>query len=468
MDVTMGLVCRHFGSARLGDARRTKRLMNTAEQILRHPGGTLPQKLGDGWAELMGLYRLLSAPEVTHEAVLAPHRQQTLERMIEHDGVVLLVHDSTELDYTHCRSMQDQLGQIGTGGGWGYIAHHTLAVTPQGEVLGLVNQVLHHRRRVSKRETRSAKQAHPQRESRLWLAGCESSGRAPAGKLWIDIADRGSDTMEFLAYEHARGWHYVIRSARDRVLAGEDHLGDDRIHGHLHEYARDLPELGRRTIQVPARPGKSKARLARVGIGAAPVSLCPQRWMRGQISDAAANPLEMWVIHVAEIDAPGNVEPLEWILLSDLPANTLAQTAGLIDFYACRPVVEDYHKGQKTGLGIEQMQFEHADRLEPAIALLSVIAALLLQLRHAARDPGAEKTLARTLVPLILVQVLSARLFNQVRTDLTVREFLFGVARLGGHLGRKHDGPPGWLTLWRGWSDLQLMAQGATALRLGG
>jgi hypothetical protein len=178
MDVTMGLAPRHFGSARLGDVRRTRRLVNTAEHILRHPSGGLPQKLGNSWAQTMGLYRLLAADQVTHQAVLAPHRQQTLERMIEHDGVVLLVHDSTELDYTHCRVLREQLGQIGTGGGWGYIAHHTLAVTPQGQVLGLLNQVLHHRRRVSTRETRDP----PSEPIRSVRAACGWPDARPAAR----------------------------------------------------------------------------------------------------------------------------------------------------------------------------------------------------------------------------------------------------------------------------------------------
>ena len=81
------------------------------------------------------------------------------------------------------------------------------------------------------------------------------------------------------------------------------------------------------------------------------------------------------------------------------------------------------------------------------------------------RRRDAEVTPARTIVPMIFVRVLSAQLHGQVRDDLSVREFLFGVASLGGHLGRKGDGPPGWLTLWRGWNDLQLMVQGALALR---
>jgi hypothetical protein len=464
MDVLcgQGLALRHFGAAELGDARRVRRLVDTADHILRHPAGTLPQKL-ENWAELMGLYRLLASAQVTHEAVLAPHRQQVLARMREHAGVVLLIHDPSELDYTHVDALHDQLGQIGSGQGCGrgYIAQHTLAITPQRQVLGLVNQTLHRRRAVPKGETQAQRRKHPQRESRLWLAGCDACGDAPQGCTWIDIADRGGDTFEFLSYEHSRGRKYVIRSAKDRQLPGTDHVGDDRIHDHLHQYTRDLPTLATRSIEVPAKAGKRKARQAQVRVAAGPVSLSPNRWTRGEHDGQT---LHLWVIHVQEINAPADTHPLEWILLSNLAAESFEQACQLIDFYACRPVIEEYHKAIKTGMGIEQLQFEHADRLQPAIALLSVVAALLLQLRHAARQRDADLTPARTIVPIIFVRVLSAKLHGQARDDLSVRQFLFGVASLGGHLGRKGDGPPGWLTLWRGWNDLQLMVQGALAL----
>ena len=296
------------------------------------------------------------------------------------------------------------------------------------------------------------------------MVGCDASGVAPDGCTWIDVADRGSDTFEFLSYAHARGRRYVIRSAKDRKLEGEDHVGGDRIHQYLHHYARDLPTLGTRTIELPAQAGKRDARHAKVRVAAGPVTLAPQRWTRGKHDGRA---IDTWVIHVKELDAPAGVEPLEWVLLSNLPAENFGQACRLVDYYAVRPVLEDYHKGMKTGLGIERLQFEHAERLEPAIALLSVIAALLLGLRHAARQEDAERTAAAAVVPLLWVRVLSVKLHGRPRDDLSVGEFLRGVARLGGHLGRKHDGPPGWLTLWRGWHDLQLMIQGAQLLRGG-
>jgi Transposase DNA-binding/Transposase Tn5 dimerisation domain len=465
MDVAVDLAQLHFGLAQLGDQRRTRRLVKAARTMLKHPGGTLPEKLGNGWSDLMGIYRLFNAKQVTHEAVFAPHRQRTIEAIAQHQGVVLLLHDSTELNYTHCKALSREMGQIGPGHGWGFIAHHSLAVTPQGQVLGLVNQILHSRRRVSKTETPSQKRNHPDRESRLWVRGCQSQASSSPQVTCIDIADRGSDTMEFISFEHAHHRHYVIRSARNRTLDGEDHLGDDRIYRYLHDYVRDQPVLGTITLDIAAKAGKHKARQATLAISAVQVSLIPRRWARGEIWGDADQKLRPWVIRVVEINAPPGIEPLEWILLSDLPADTLGQASQLCEFYSCRPMIEDLHKGMKTGLGIEQMQLEQIQRLEPAIALLSIVATLLLQLRHAAREPQAQIMAATTLVPLLAVQILSVKLYGQAKPDMSVKEFLYGVARLGGHLGRRGDGPPGWLTLWRGWSNLQLLIQGAEVFR---
>ena len=45
---------------------------------------------------------------------------------------------------------------------------------------------------------------------------------------------------------------------------------------------------------------------------------------------------------------------------------------------------------------------------------------------------------------------------------MTVYEFYREVAKLGGFLGRKSDGEPGWITIWRGWEKLNNLVKGAT------
>lgn len=466
-DASFGQV--HFGSARLGDARRTKRLVKVADQVMSHPGGTLPQKLKN-WSELMGLYRLVASDDVTHAAVIHTHCQRTRALAAATPGVVLRVHDTTELDYTHVPALKDQLGQVGNGGAArGYLCHNTLAVTPQREVLGLFSQVLHKRRQVPPGESRQAKHAHPDRESRLWPAGCDASGgAAPAGCTWVDVADRGADTFEFLDYLHRTDSRYVIRCARDRKLAGEDHLGADRIHQRLLAYTRDLPTLGERTVTVPRqqknrrKPGRKSSRVARVRVAAGAVSIAvPADCPRGECQSAS---LDLWVVHVREIAPPKGEEPLEWVLLTNVAAGTFEQACERVDWYGCRPVVEELHKGMKTGCGIESMQFEHAERLEPMIGLLSVVAAVLLQLRQVARRADADRLPATTHVPPLFVKVLSGWRYQQPERQLSVLEFHMALARLGGHLNRKSDGFPGWLTLWRGWQNLQLMVMGADAI----
>lgn len=120
---------KHFGQASLGHRRRTKCLTRIADRSYRHPGGTLPTKLRDP-KDYKAMDRLMNQAEVTHASVLATHRQHTLAQLRQTSEVRLLIHDTTELDYSGLRSITD-LGPIGNGGGRGFLCHNSLAVDPQ-------------------------------------------------------------------------------------------------------------------------------------------------------------------------------------------------------------------------------------------------------------------------------------------------------------------------------------------------
>jgi Transposase DNA-binding len=462
MDATVtvnGFGREHFGKAQLGDTRRTERLVKAADQIMCHPGGTLPQKLSDP-ADLKALYRLVGRREVTHEAVLATHRERTLRLMREHRGVVLSVHDTTQLDYTSRRSLRD-LGQIAKGRHRGYLCHNTLAVdAASGGVIGLAGQILHKRPRVARGETLKQRRQREDRETRLWKAGSEAVGPAPAGCTWVDVCDRGADVFEYLDHKHATGGLYVVRSKHDRNVEACGELCK------LHAHARSLPDLGLMTVDVTARAAKPgvaarKARQAVVRVAAGPVTLRVPRSRAGEHGD---QPLAVWVVHVKELDPPAGEKPLEWVLLTNVPTESFAQAVERAGWYARRPVIEEYHKGQKTGCGIELPQLTEEARLQPVIALLSVVAVLLLNLRDAARSPEAQHRPAAELAPREYVRVLSGWRWQDPDRPTTAAEFLLAVARLGGHQNRKADGLPGWLTIWRGWSALHHMVLGASAV----
>jgi hypothetical protein len=457
------LAVTHFASAALGDARRSKRLVRLAEKIFKHPGGSLPDKLPKR-ADLVAFYRLMDCPKVTHRSVIGPHLQHTREAIAACGGVVLLIHDDTELDYSTHLSLEEDLGSVGNGGR-GYICHNTLAVTEDRCVLGLVEQILHKRRDVPKRESPQSKRDHPARQSLpgyppAGRAGCESTNDLQQdGRLLIDVADRASDTFEFLEYEQTHGRHHVIRVAKDRNLAGEDHVGDDRIHHKLFELTRDLPSLGEQQVQVASTTKKKgEARVATVRLASAPVSIARPHFCRGHCT---LESIDAFVIHVCEVNPPQGVQPIEWLLLTNLPCGSLQQAQRCVGWYECRPIIEDYHKGMKTGCGIELPQMETIERLEPTIAILSVVAGVLFQLRQLARHKSHCDRPARTIVPARWVELLSLNHFGAKR-DLSVKEFCLLLAALGGHQNRKGDGLPGWLTLWRGWTAFHLILQGAT------
>jgi hypothetical protein len=446
-----------FGDAQLGDRRRTARLVETFNLMRRHPGGTLPDKLSRP-ADLRAFYRLCDADDVTHGAIIAAARQYTLARIADTPGPVLIVHDATELDYTSLTSLADDLGQIGTGRNRGYLCHNVLAVAADtGDVLGLVDQILHCRDEVPESETLTEHRERETRESRLWLRGTE---HLPADPKLIDVADQGSDTFEFLEREFHSGRRFVVRAHKVRkVYAGHEPAGPQC---YLQEYAHGLPELGRFTMDVQAQRGRKERKDAEFLVRGGPLLVCPPHAKHGDHGD---DPLPLYVVQITEVQPPPGEKVIDWTLLTNEPVRTFADAWRVAGRYEGRWIVEEFHKSQKTGCQIEDMQFTTTGRLEPAIALLSVVAVTLLNLRDASRRPDAKTRPAKTILATDYVQVLSLWRYREMREDLTVHDFFYALARLGGHQNRKSDHRPGWLVLWRGWTKLQAMVDGYTAAR---
>lgn len=456
MDISLGQTV--FGHAQLGDQRRTARLIATFDRMQRHPGGTLPDKLASP-ADLRAFYRLCDCEDVTHAAVIDAARQHTLTQIAACGGPVLIVHDATELDYTSLTSLADDLGQIGKGKGRGYICQNVLAIEAEtGDVLGLVDQILHQRDEVPDDETLREHRERETRESLLWLRGTE---HLPADMKLIDVADQGSDTFEFIEHEFTSGRRFVVRACKVRkVYAGHEAVGPRH---YLKQCAHSLPELGRFTMDVQAQRGRNK-RKARRGaeflVRGGPVLVCPPHAKCGHHGD---QPLPLYVVQVTEVDPPTGEKAIDWMLLTNERVRTFEDARRVTGWYERRWIVEELHKAKKTGCQIEDMQFTTLARLEPAIALLSVVAVTLLNLRDASRHRDAKTRLATTIVAADYADVLSIWRYRKVRYNLTVHEFFFALARLGGHQNRKRDHQPGWLVLWRGWTKLQAMLDGYDA-----
>jgi hypothetical protein len=437
----------------LGDRRRTARAVEIGAKMAARPEASLPCQMQSAGA-LKGAYRLLNEPDVTLSALLEPHRQQTLAAA-RRCAWALMVEDTTELDYT-AHPSKTGLGPIGDGRGQGLLLHSTLAVDPDLQaVLGLAHaQVVIREAAPTPRPkwTRSP-------EAWVWQVSAQQVGSPPPGVRWVHVADRGADSFAYLAECRRQNKDFLIRIYRNRELMWEPDEPQALVaEAHaLLTYARSLPAAGDGQQSVTVRATKDHpARVAQVVLAWAEVTVTPSK--QGPPDLRAEEPLACWVLRVWEVDAPPNVEPLEWLLLTSVPIPDLATAHQLVNWYTCRWLCEDFHQCLKTGCHVEDSQLDDRADLERLLGFAIPIAVRLLQLRQVVRQ--SPQLPATAVVEPLLVEIL-VRLRPKLQRSLLIIDFWHQVARLGGHQGRRRDGEPGWRTLWRGYRYLSDLAEGA-------
>jgi hypothetical protein len=338
-------------------------------------------------------------------------------------AVVLILHDATELDFTSKTTLFGQLGQIGEGTHRGYICHNSLAVRADTKAaLGLTSQILHHRADVPKGETVKQKREREDRESRLWVHGAERSGPLPPTGLVVDVSDSLSDTFEYMSFEIYSGRSFVLRARENRKLL---HAANGQ--GYLYEAVRAQESVLEYDLKVAAGAGR-EARTAHVKLSFTAVTLDVPGKHSGEYPKV---PLSIWAVRVWEPNPPQGVEALEWILLTNVPVTNVDEARERVKWYEARFVIEEYHKGMKTGCGIELLQLTHISRLEPAIGILSAVTTTLLQLRDAARAPDAETRPATEVVAPEYVEVLTQHYSHRLKGIVSVKSFYMHVARPG-------------------------------------
>ena len=86
-----------FGGCDFGDVRLTARAVKMAAAMVENPNGSLPQQMASG-AALRGAYRLLNNNRVTFDSVIKSHVGDTVGKIREHTGNVLLIQDSSYME----------------------------------------------------------------------------------------------------------------------------------------------------------------------------------------------------------------------------------------------------------------------------------------------------------------------------------------------------------------------------------
>lgn len=441
-----GWVAAELAGADLGDARRTRRLVGLVTALAARPEGSVPQACA-GWAATKGAYRFWDLETVDPERLRAVGVPAVLAR-VRAQGRVLVVQDTTEVA-VRAPAARGALGPLRAPGQRGLLLHSALAVSVDGVPLGLLHQAVWTRdpAETGKAATRRQRPIAA-KESGRWLEALAASQAVlPEDVASVTIADREADIYELFAAPRRPNADLLIRAAQERCVAGDGR--------YLWATVAHAPPAGTLDVALRRRDDQPP-RTARVTLRFTRVTLLPPR---NHADRATLAPITLWAV-VAEEDAPPDgADPVRWRLLTTLPVPDLAAAVEIVRLYTLRWLIERYHFVLKSGCGVEDLHLETRERLERALATYAIVAWQLLWLTYQARrQPDAPCD------TILAIHEWQALYCTHHHTPLppaappTLHDAVRWIAQLGGFLGRRHDGDPGVVTIWRGLRRLEDIA----------
>ncbi len=467
-----GWAAEEFAGVELGDARLNARLVRLCGRFSESPESPINQACED-WAETKAAYRFFKNDNVMAENVLAAHRQKTADRAKEHD-TVLALQDTSYLVYTS-HGATEGLGKMSLKKGKnidriysnGLVMHTCLAVTTNGLPLGLLDQKIFVRK-LRKKESGKARPNDllpvEEKESYRWLAALKNATDTAEDTEVVTVCDREADFYDLFRQAQDLSAPVLVRANADRSVNRRSRYAEKGV-VKLWEYMAAQPVVGTRNVEV-ARRAKTKhdksrgRRVAIVDVRLGEFHFNPPRnHVKHGIEQLPD--IRMRAVYAREFSAPEGEEPVEWMLLTNLPVKSFEDAAEKIDWYALRWRIEMFFKVLKSGFKVEDCRLGTADRLIRYLTIMSILAWRLFMLTIIARtDPACSSS-------TFLTENEWKALFRKENRNKPLPEAapsvglaVTWIARLGGYLARKSDPPPGTLVLWRGWKRLIDLADG--------
>jgi len=439
-----------FGSADLGDTRRTARLVAMAATAAHRPSGLVSQVFENN-AERQGAYDFLESRHTQAASIVDALGRSCAAGLREKELVYVSV-DGTSLTITDREKSKD-FGHVGQYrmDQRGLKVITALAIDSDGAPAGVAHLEWWNR---WPQPGRSPRRPLEQRESKRWTVTVGAvmdrfSQTAPDVHLCF-LMDREGDSRMTLIPLLDSGHAFVIRSRYNRRL-----LQNGRRQGLLHEKIRYKRCSGQYTIDLPRR-GKSPARQARLSVRYGTFTVTPYDEVNRKFISFTLN-----VVSAREIGpVPRGEKRLHWILLTNQPVNSLENSRQIIDAYCLRWRVEDFHRAWKSGAcDVEKSQLRGSSQIKKWATILAAVAARAERLKHLARTtPDLPASLELNPFELEALRFLKKR--QKKRTEVlpdrtpTLNEAVIWIAELGGYIHRPAQGPPGTKTIQRGLAQL--------------
>lgn len=451
-----------FGGARLFDGRLRSRLYKLVRDFSGQPKELIPQASDGEEAAAVGAYRFFKNKRVTMDALLKGHVEATAQRASK-EAIVLAVQDTTSLNYS--AHPPKGVGPINTkkDKSVGLHLHDTIAFSTAGTPLGVLDAQCWARdpEKAGQAKDRN-KRPIEQKESVKWLRSYRAVAqvqRLCPQTMFVSVGDREADIHELFeeALRTEGGPKLLVRAERTRKRQTTTGKPTPDEHEYLWTRMSREPVAGYQQVAIPKEGDRAK-RTAKLEVRYASVTLKPPEGKN-------LKPVNVWAVYAREIEhAPDVKEPLEWMLLTTVEVSTFEHAIERLRWYTLRWGIEVYHRVLKSGCRIEDRQLGTAERIAKCLALDMVVAWRLYKLNKQCRetpDASCDKFLHED--EWMALHAVVKKKDPPLTTPPNLRDAIRMIAKLGGFLGRKSDGEPGTITLWRGLTRLDAIVIGYRA-----
>lgn len=454
-----------FSNISVGDARNTRRLVKLAKAVAKRPAGRVTQVF-DKDADRQAAYGLLENKDVRAADILRGLGETTARQCVQ-AGLrrVYVAGDGSSIRVTD-RKGSKGTGRVGTSQakGRGFEVMSGVAIDADGTPIGLcwqsywartgaLKKKSHKKRKLQDKETKHCIQFMRDMAALFEEANKDAEVRCmPCGLL-----DRGYDARDVLeeAVALRNKLDTIVRAAYNRRVA-------DPVLRYLWEALERKSALCSYKLDVPAGPNRG-ARVAHMEVRAGEVTLRLRDPWTKKASFVTLN-----AVLTREVGTtPVGEKPIVWFLLTTLPVADATQACAVIDAYAFRWRIEEFHRAWKSGLCcVEDNELRSAEAIQKWAIVLATVAVRAVHLSRAARTTpdlpaAAEFTDEEIEATIVLRQPKNVRLEDRPPLHLIVR----WIAELGGYTGKSSGGPPGPTVIGRGLLRIEAAACAIRNLR---
>lgn len=453
-----------FENADFGDQRRLKRAILLANQIDSKCEKSGASSLLSGHGELKAASRFLNSKGTNPQSITEGFTNFNCSNITANH--VLLVEDTSELNFAWRNKQIDGLGPTGNGKDQGFFIHPAVIVNPEQKSLlgiaGLKILTREHGQNTTANDMYRLKDI-TEKESYKWLEVPQDGAKRISNNIKKTIvADREADIYDlFLAHQQGclgENCELLIRGSKNRKIVGENRLLYDEIDSWeikgTHEFE----------IEANAKRKKRKATCSvRFGTVGFKIPLS-QKSRKGKELIKSIN-----VIDIRENNSTDEKDVLHWRLLTTWPVSNIDEAIEKIEWYRCRWLIEELFRVLKSGLKVESVRFDTGKALINWCALRLLMAVKLMYIRtHRNDETKKSATEIFTEIELKVLEACESRLISKNSTIYRPEKFTTAwasllIAIMGGYQALPSAKPFGQTTLWRGLVALEGAVMGYKA-----